>query len=105
MSEANSILRSVLTRSGTVTDKEIRDAYERTEKVRQRLYGELQKDIAAAQRLGISADEVYKILRESRVTKKLLREAYTPYMPRSHDQKKRLRKALSGETAPGFKKK
>jgi hypothetical protein len=83
--DAEGIFREVALRRGNVDPADIKEAYDRSENVRYGIWSELYRDALAAQRRGVGASEVKKILESRNVPKKeasaIIRGEYIPYVP------------------------
>ena len=67
--QANRLLNSVITRGGSVSETEIRDAYERSDTARRGLFSDMSGAAQAAIRLDVSPDEVETTLMANGVSK------------------------------------
>jgi len=93
-SDASSRIRGVINRQGTVKDDEIVSAYNTSEKNRKKLVSDLNKDMLAANRLGVDYGVVINQLDDAGVSKYLLKDGYRPYVPSGVDDYTKLDKVL-----------
>lgn len=82
---ARRVLTSVLTRRGEVTDAELRDAYRQSDESMRKLLGQLHDDAQAAQRLGLTVQDVQDSMQLAGLPKKtiplVINNQYQPYTP------------------------
>lgn len=94
---ASKIFTSVANRRGHVTEGELTRAYEATETSRKEMFEDMSQDIRAAVRLGVTERQVYEILRNQRVPKKvaraLIRGGYVPYSPDEEGMRRMISRA------------
>jgi hypothetical protein len=83
IANANKILKDVMTRRGSVSEAELIDTYQRTDRIRRRIYSEAGKMTAAAIRLHVEPGRVQEILKSRGATvidlNAILWGTYTPY--------------------------
>ena len=101
VSGASSHLSSTLSSgSRTVSEAEIRDAYEQLENTRESAFEQVQKSIRAARNMGTSEAELAASL-ETKIAKEwvrgLLQENYTPYRPSSSFMRGAMKTAKTNE--------
>lgn len=84
-SDAHRVLTSVATRRGTVSEKELREAYIESERSKRRLLREAHENAAAAMRLGLTEQQVERILAGAGLSAAdvvaVMEDDYQPYIP------------------------
>jgi len=84
-SEAASMLSRVATNRGTVTDQELTEAYEVSERSRMQAYTEMARSVQSAKDLGVDRKSIIRILRAQGVskpdTRMLIMGKYMPRIP------------------------
>ncbi len=92
-SEANRIFGKVVHSKGDVTEQEIREAYQSSDKSRRKLFENIHKKTQAAIRLGLTGRQVLGALRtahiSSGVAKRIIGGQYQSYVPQSVPTKRR----------------
>lgn len=85
LDDSRRILTSVAARRGSVTESELREAYDAMEAARREHYEDLYRTASAARRLGVPDTQVRKILAAGGMNKKdiagVMNGTYNPYMP------------------------
>ncbi len=83
--QATRLLSSVASRGGDVTEAEIQEAYNTSDRARREVFDNMSQDIAAARSLGMDDDAIKDVLRGSgisaKMTQELLSGSYMPYQP------------------------
>jgi hypothetical protein len=85
LSNSTSLVSTVASRRGVVTQDELAEAYQRADAARRSAFAGMAEDAAAAIRLGVPKKEVGRILRSGGVSErnvtKLLEKGYVPWKP------------------------
>ena len=87
MREANDLLIRVVNSRGTVSDNDIKSAYEEADQSRRRIFEEFSEDVQSVRRLGVDDGQVRNILRANGLggleARSVYEGEYLPYRPGS----------------------